>query len=145
MSWSSGTDLRFNSAMFTDVGMSPATNVLAATAGGKAGMSGGPETGAGGGVGAGAARRQSSVSWSAPPGVGEAARSRGVGGGGRRRGPEFMRTYRCREGGSRGTTGGRTLCDELEGDVTKGVLLEISEERIECREVAMNGPNQRRI
>jgi hypothetical protein len=56
-----------------------------------------------------------------------------------------MRTYRCREGGSRGRERRRTLADELKRDVTKRVLLEISEERIECREVAVEAPNQCRI
>ena len=37
------------------------------------------------------------------------------------------------------------LAKELKRDVTKRVLLQIREERIECREVAVNGPNQCRI
>src|SRR6476469_3660604 len=123
MSWSSSTDLRFSSAIFTDIGTAPARNGLAATGVGGAGMSGSW----GGGVVPG----ESSYSWGAPPVIGGVARSRGVGCGGRSRGPEFMRTYRCREGGSRGRERRRTLADELKRDVTKRVLLEISEERIE--------------
>src|SRR6185503_6455089 len=128
-----------SSAIFTDVGTSPATIGRVATGEGKAGMSGT------GGWGGGGVPGESSYSSGAPPVVGGVARSRVVGCGGRSRGPEFMRTYRCREGGSRGRSRRRTLANALESDVTKRVLLEICEERIECREVAVNGPNQCRI